>query len=768
MSDLVVKRVSTRREWKDFLNFPWVHYRNDPNWIPPIRDNQKELVNYKPSPFYDRNRIQTFIAYRGGKVCGRIGSILNLGHIERHNDLRGFFGFFDCIDDQEVANGLLDAARGWLADQGIYKLRGPTNPSLNYECGLLVDGFDTPPTFMMTYNPPYYERLLTTYGLRKAQDLYAFWGHASMLPKVRAKLAPVADQIIERYNLRVRPLNRKRFFEDVKGFLSIYNRSLGNTWGFVPMSDREMEHSARGLQHLIVPELAMAIEMDGRMVGANFALLDYNPRIREIDGRLFPFGFIHLLRNKRAIKRIRMISTNVLPEYQLHGLGLVLLHGVAPCAREWGIEEAEFSWVLESNALSRGSLEKAGTKIVKTYRLYDMDEPPAPAQPSRAIAKRGRLEIQPVESSRDLNRFLHVPWSIYADDPHWIPQLLVDQKEFLDPHKHPFYQHGAAAKFLALRDGVPVGRILASDDSRYNEQQKANTGCFGMFESVNDPETAHALLDAAAGWLRGRGRTSVLGPIDYSLNYTCGLLVEGFHTPPRIMQAHNPPYYAGLLESWGLAKAKDLYSWWFADPHNMAERWRERADRLRKRGKIVIRSFNESDFDAEVERCKTVYNGGMRDNWGFVSLSDAEFRYFAQRLRRLATPEMAILAEVDGKPVGFSVTLPDINEAIRPLNGRLSKFGLPINLARFLWRKQHIETGRMVVLDVLEGYRRRGIAELLILQTLDYGKNKLHYTGAELGWTLEDNDLVNRTIEAVGAKHYKTYRIYGKALGPAK
>ena len=373
MPELVVKPVSTRWERKAFLEFPWTLYRNDPNWIPPLRSDQKEMVGYARHPFYELNRSQTFLAYRGRELCGRIAAIVNVGHIKRYNDPRGFFGFFECRDDQEAASALFDACREWLLAQGISKLRGPANPSLNYMLGLLLDGFDSPPTFMMTYNPPYYERLLEHYGFRKAQDLYAFWGHISMLPEVAERLKPVCDKIIERYNARIRSLDRSRFREDVKMFLSLYNRSLTNTWGFVPMSDPEMEHLANGLQHLIVPELAVAVEVDGRVVGATFCLPDYNPRIRDINGRLFPFGFIHVLRKKRDIKRIRVISTNVLPEFQLHGLGLVLMHGLVPKAIEWGIEDAEFSWVLESNSFSRGALSKGGAKITKTYRLYDWE-----------------------------------------------------------------------------------------------------------------------------------------------------------------------------------------------------------------------------------------------------------------------------------------------------------------------------------------------------------------------------------------------------------
>ena len=338
-----------------------------------MRLEQREMVGYREHPFYEDNEVQTFLAYRSGEVCGRIAAILNRGHIERYSERRGFFGFFECVDDQEVAGGLFDAVRQWFAERDVHLLRGPTNPSLNYALGLLIEGFDSPPTFMMTYNPRYYARLIEDYGFRKTQDLYAYWGHIEMLPKIRAKLGPIAAQMIEHYGVRLRSLDTSRFVEEVEAFLSIYNRSLVNTWGFVPMSTKEVRHMARALRYLIVPELAIVAEIDGKLVGACLCLPDYNPRIKAIDGRLFPFGFLRLLWKKSAIKRVRLISTNVIPEYQRLGVGLVLLEGLVPEVMEWGLEEIEFSWVLESNTLSRRSLEKGGAVRTKTYRLYDLD-----------------------------------------------------------------------------------------------------------------------------------------------------------------------------------------------------------------------------------------------------------------------------------------------------------------------------------------------------------------------------------------------------------
>ena len=599
MNNIVIQRVTNSRQRKQFLELPWTIYRKDPYWIPPLRLDEKENVGYTHNPFYDRNQIQTFLAYRGGEVVGRIGAILNQGHINRYDDRRGFFGFFESIDDQEVANGLFNAARDWFADQGIFKLRGPTNPSLNAAVGLLIDGFDSPPTFMMTYNPRYYERLIENYGFRKTQDLYAFWGHISMLPKMAEKLRPIAEQIIERYNVKVRPLDKSRFLR----------RCQVVPLDLQPLADQHLglrshvrRRSGARRQGPAAPHRARTghLRGDRRAAGRGDASGCWTTtrESRRSTAGSSPSASSISCATRAQIKKIRLISTNVLPEYQMHGLGLVLMHGIVPKAIEWGIQEAEFSWVLESNKFSRGALTKGGAKITKTYRVYDLDFDPAEVaaqrQTVRRAAVKGRLEIRPVVSGRDLNAFLKVPWRIYAEDPQWVPQLLLDQKEFLNPRMHPFYLHGAAEKFIAYRDGVPQGRILVSDDPRYNAEHKSNTGCFGMFESADDPEMAQGLIEAASKWLRDRGRTAILGPIDYSTNYNCGLLVEGFHTPPRIMDNHNPPYYAGLLESCGLAKAKDLFSWWFVDPKDMGAMWRERAERIMRRGKITIRSFNDA------------------------------------------------------------------------------------------------------------------------------------------------------------------------------
>ncbi len=368
-----LRRVGgNRQDQKHFIHMLWDLYSQDPNWVPPLIMNQQELVGFKHHPFYDENHCANFIVMHDGRCVGRISAITNQGHNQRYQEQRGFFGFFECIDDSEVAQMLFSAACKYLAQEhGLTDVRGPVNPSLNYEVGLLVDGFDSPPTFLMSYNPPYYERLITEFGFEKCQDLYAFDGHVSMIADLDPKLEFVIREIRKRFNVVVRPFDPKRFMDEVKLFLDIYNKSLVATWGFVPLSEAEADHQAKGLKHLLLPELTTFIEVDGKPVGAGLGLMDYNQIIKKINGRLLPFGFLKLMMGKRKLDRVRLMSTNVLPEYQKWGFGLLALERMLDDVLKMGVKHGEFSWVLESNHLSRASLERGGLERSKTYRLYD-------------------------------------------------------------------------------------------------------------------------------------------------------------------------------------------------------------------------------------------------------------------------------------------------------------------------------------------------------------------------------------------------------------
>lgn len=376
MAELVVRPVESWSEQRRFIRLPWEIYRGDRNWIPPLIHSQKGLLGFLPHPFYQQAEARSFIARRGGADVGRITAIVNRPHNERFGETRGFFGFFECHDDAAAARALFGAARDWLRGRGMTCVRGPANPSLNYEAGLLIDAFDKPPTFMTTYNAPWYPRLVEENGFVKVQDMYAYWGEVPMLATLDPKLEQMRDAVLERFGVKLRKLDASRFEDEVRLYFRIYNESMQATWGFVPFSEAEILQLAGELRHLIVRDLAVVAEVNGRPVGTTFALLDYNPRIRAIGGRLLPFGLFRLLWNKRAIKHMRLVTANVTPEFQAWGIGLVLLDALVPAVLAWGIKEAEFSWVLESNVLSRGSLERGGAVRTKTWRMYQ-DDPPA-------------------------------------------------------------------------------------------------------------------------------------------------------------------------------------------------------------------------------------------------------------------------------------------------------------------------------------------------------------------------------------------------------
>jgi GNAT superfamily N-acetyltransferase len=373
------------------------------------------------------------------------------------------------------------------------------------------------------------------------------------------------------------------------------------------------------------------------------------------------------------------------------------------------------------------------------------------------------IEISEVSSRRERSAFIKFPWRIYVNDPAWVPPLIIERKDFLDRKRHPFYQHGDAALFLARKNGEIVGRIMASDDPNYNALHQSNVGCFGLFECINDHDVAAALFERAASWLREKGRTGIMGPIDYSTNYVCGLLIDGFQFSPTILTAHNPPYYRELIESGGFTKAKDWYAWWFADPARAVAQLRRLGARFNGRCPATIRSANLKNLRDESRRLRQIYNQAWEKNWGFVPFTEAEIQFMTKELKPLLVSEFAWVAEVGNEPVGFTLCLPDINVILTQLNGRLTRFGLPIGLIKLLLYKKRVRKGRLIALGVVEKYRRAGIAEMLVLRVMEETMVKRGITG-ELSMTLEDNFMINRFLEAIGAERYKTYRIYSKSI----
>ncbi len=368
---IVVKPVASWQDRWRFQRLPWSIYAGDHNWVPPILSQEREMLGWGHHPFFDNAEIVTLLAERNGRAVGRLAVFINNIHNQKYNEQRGFFGFFECIDDAAVAVELFDAGQDWLRQRGMTAVRGPVNPSLNYTCGLLTDGFDSPPCFLMTYNRPYYASLLESCGFAKAQDLYAYEMDTNRLAVLTAKYKPAVLSVLDRSDIVIRSADPAKLQQEIETYLDIYNRSLDGTWGFTPLQPREASHIAKELKNLIEPQFTAFAEINGKPIGAVFALLDYNQILRKCNGRLLPFGIVHLITGRRKITTVRAMAMTMVPGYQDAGLSVVLIDNLTGPAAKWGIQRWEMSWVLESNNRSRGTLERAGMKRTKTYRIYD-------------------------------------------------------------------------------------------------------------------------------------------------------------------------------------------------------------------------------------------------------------------------------------------------------------------------------------------------------------------------------------------------------------
>lgn len=371
--------------------------------------------------------------------------------------------------------------------------------------------------------------------------------------------------------------------------------------------------------------------------------------------------------------------------------------------------------------------------------------------------------IRPVASKADLERFIALPWRLYAGDPNWVPPLRRRQRELFSLRHNSFFAHADVQLFLAYRGGQVVGRISAQVDHAHNHYHHERTGFFGFFEAENDPALASDLLGAAEAWLRARGMERVRGPLSFSLNGEAGLLIEGFDSPPMILMPYSPPYYQVLIEANGYKKVKDLFAWRY-DWTGIGDRAKRMVQTLRAMPEVHVRHLNMRRLDQEVRTILEIVNSAWGENWGFVPVTEAEAQQFVRDLRLIADPHVILIAEVDGHPAATAVSLPNLNEAIRDLNGHLFPFGF----LKLLWRLKirGVKSGRLLLLGVKKEYRTRRFAGLayLLCDELYRRAQGRGYEWAEFSWTLEDNGLVNTLIEHVGCRRYKTYRIYEKVL----
>lgn len=368
MTPPLIRPVLTRRDERAFIRFQWLPYRGHPNWVPPLLLDRRKLIDRKGNPFYKHSSLGLWLVEREGAIVGRIGAIVNENHIREHNEKVGFFGFFECFDDQEAADALFQTACRWLKERGMEAVRGPANPSVNDEYGLLVDGFQYPPAIMMPYNPPYYARLIEGAGFTKIKDLYAYYLDGSLV--FTEKLVRGAEIVRKRSGVTIRTIDMKNFENEVKIVRELYTRGWSRNWGEVPMTEEEFAGLAKDLKMVIEPRIVVIAELKGKPVGFGLALPDYNRiLIRNRRGYLLP-ALVRILLFRKRIGYARVMVLGVLPEYASTGIGGLLFYEVGRRSVEAGLHEGEASWVLEDNVLMTRGAEMMNGKITKTYRMY--------------------------------------------------------------------------------------------------------------------------------------------------------------------------------------------------------------------------------------------------------------------------------------------------------------------------------------------------------------------------------------------------------------
>lgn len=375
-----------------------------------------------------------------------------------------------------------------------------------------------------------------------------------------------------------------------------------------------------------------------------------------------------------------------------------------------------------------------------------------------------RFTIEKVTGDASLKQFIDFPHTLYAKDPNYVPELYLSQKALLDRRKHPFFQHATAEYWLAraVDNGGILGRIAAVKNDYYNEFSGKNDGFWGFFEVIEDYEVARSLLDTAITWLKGQGFSTAVGPVNFSTNESCGLLVDNFSEPPYTLTTYNPPYYVDFLERYGLETYTDLLSYQLTTDTFKADAIvaaQKLIERLAERG-VSIRTLNMKQYDAEIDRFLKIYNASWHENLGFVPMTDAEVRQMGKDMKMIIDPNLVFFAEKDGEVIGAALTIPNVNEVLINIrHGRL----FPLGIVKLLWGLKRIKSVRVIALGILPEFRRMGLDVCLYVKTYEAARKK-GVTMAEASWILEDNVPMNRALERIGGKVYRRHRLYQKAI----
>ena len=366
---ITIRKVKNRGELKRFVRLPWKIYENDPYWVPPLIQDRMKFLDKKKGVFFEFGEAEYFLAYKNDELVGRIDAHVSSRYEQYHDGETGFFGFFECIDDKEVSNALFEAAENWLVKKGKTKIQGPISFTLYDETGMLFKGFDSSPVILTTYNPPYYNTLLTEAGFEKAIDWYAFM--VTKDSKIRPALFKVKDRILREHRIEIKPLKMKEFDKRLDEVKIIFRDAWMENWGHTPLTEAQYQQMADELKMVVKPELTFFAEVDGETVGFSLTLIDANPAIKKANGRLFPFGLFKILLGMKKIHQLRTLAMGVLPEYRNRGLDIVFYLKTIENGLKLGFDKSECSIIVETNQRMIKALEDLEAERYKTYRIYE-------------------------------------------------------------------------------------------------------------------------------------------------------------------------------------------------------------------------------------------------------------------------------------------------------------------------------------------------------------------------------------------------------------
>ena len=370
MSGITIEQVKDKKQFSEFLNLPWKIYKNDPYWVPLLISDLKSMFDKNKNPFFKHAEIASFLSRKNGELVGRIVAIIDRNHNEFHSEKTGFFGFFECINEYEIAKSLFDTAKKWVKEKGMTLLRGPTNFTTNDECAFLLEGFDSSPVIMMTYNPKYYLNLAEQYGFRKAKDLYALLKGYEPTPE---RILKLIERNKKRKGIVIRKIDMKNFAKEIEIIKDIYNSAWEKNWGFVPMTNEEIECMANKLKPIVVPELVYFAEIEGKPVAVSITVPDFNQVLKRINGKLGPIQLLKVLWYKNKITGIRSIVFGIKKGYRGIGIDAALYYATEIAGKKLGYKWAELSWNLEDNELINKFDMNIGGKIYKKYRIYEIE-----------------------------------------------------------------------------------------------------------------------------------------------------------------------------------------------------------------------------------------------------------------------------------------------------------------------------------------------------------------------------------------------------------